>query len=74
MLVSELTERITEHDLQLYRSYVQKHGPLSPARMYDRPAALIAYLISKTSGGNPKSIADFMPFEQPRDTINFEDD
>lgn len=60
-------------DVQMLRMYTDKHGPLSPMRMYDRPAALIAYLISKTSGNDPKSIADFMPFEQPRDTITFED-
>ena len=64
---------MTYADVQTARQYTAKHGPLSPARMYDRPAALIAYLISKTSGNDPKSIADFMPFEQPRDTINFED-
>jgi len=65
---------MTHADVQMVRQYTAQHGPLSPARMYDRPAALIAYLISKTSGGDPKSIADFMPFQQSQDTIIFEDE
>ena len=57
----------------MVRQYTAQHGPLSPARMYDRPAALIAYYLLLANGGSPKSIVDFMPFEQHRDTINFED-
>ena len=64
---------MTLADLQTLRQYTEKHGPLSPMRMYDRPAALIAYYLKLYNGGAPKSLNEFMPFEQPRDTINFED-
>jgi hypothetical protein len=64
---------MTYADVQMVRQYTAQHGPLSPARMYDRPAALIAYYLLLSNGGSPKSLADFMPFEHQRDTINFED-
>lgn len=34
--------------------------------MHDRPAALIAYLLSAAHGGKPRGLADFMPrFSEP---------
>ncbi len=64
---------MTHADIQMARQYTSQHGPLSPARMYDRPAALLAYIVKQAMGDNPKSITEFMPFEQQRDTINFEE-
>lgn len=62
---SELKASLTYADVMLYRAYFLRHGPVSPVRMYDRPAALIAYLISKAHGGKPHGITDFMPFNTP---------
>lgn len=64
---------MTHADVQMVRQYTAQHGPLSPARMYDRPAALLAYIVQSAIGEKPKSIADFMPFEKQRDTIHFEE-
>ena len=64
---------MTHADVQMVLAYTAKNGPLSPMRMYDKPAALIAFLLSKSMGNDPKSPYDFMPFQQSRDTINFEE-
>lgn len=53
-------------EMQTYRAYTNKYGPLSVARMHDRPAALIAYIISKVNGNDPK-FSDFMPFGKKDD-------
>lgn len=64
---------MTHADYRMACEYTAQHGPLSPMRMYDRPAALIAFYLKLYSGGSPKSLSEFMPFQQPSDTINFED-
>lgn len=45
----------------LYQAYTAKHGPLSVARMHDRPAALVAHVLASCNGGRDLKLADFMP-------------
>lgn len=59
--VGELQERLTESEYFLWLRYRHKYGPLNPVRKYDRPAALVATLISNTNGGKSKPI-DFLPY------------
>lgn len=48
-------------EMQTYRAYTEKNGPLSVLRMYDRPAAVIAYMLARVNGNDVK-FSDYMPF------------
>ncbi|GAB3388102.1 phage tail assembly protein T [Lysobacter fragariae] len=59
---SQLQATLLYADVAMYRAYTAKHGPLSPVRMYDRPAALIAHVVGLNRFKKPPGIADFLPF------------
>lgn len=63
--ISELRRTLTHADFATYAAYTGKHGPLSTERMFDRPAALISYLLAKIHGGTPSGLGDFMPQFRP---------
>src|ERR1700753_2532030 len=68
--IAELQKKMSIKELNLWRAYRAKYGPLNPVRKYDRPAALICASMSAALGGNAK-IMDFMPFG--RDENDFEE-
>lgn len=45
----------------LWVKYRKKYGPLSPVRMYDRSAAIIAATINNAHGGKAKP-EDYIPY------------
>lgn len=59
---------MTFEDYQLYTAYTAKHGPLSVARMHDRPAALLAYMIATAAGARDAKLSDYMPHWHTEDT------
>lgn len=51
--------------------YRQKHGPMTDARRFDRPAALLATLYSQVHSKQAGSMIDFMPWtEEPATSID----
>lgn len=71
--IRELQSRMGVSEVALWVKYFKKHGPHSAVRKYDRPAALLAYVASRISGG--KSVmTDFMPFgREDEKEATFED-
>ena len=61
MTVDELKRRMTQREFMDWSAYVAEYGELSPMRMYDRPAALIAYTAQALKGGS-RTLADYMPW------------
>lgn len=51
---------MTQDEFDLWIAYRQKNGPMNAARYYDRPAALVAYMINRANGGKAE-FSDFMP-------------
>ena len=45
----------------LWTKYRKKYGPLSPVRLYDRGAAIIASTINNAHGGKAKP-EDYIPY------------
>lgn len=45
----------------LWTKYRRKYGPLSPVRLYDRGAAIIASTINNAHGGKAKP-EDYIPY------------
>jgi hypothetical protein len=48
-------------ELDVWIQYRNKYGPMNPVRMYDRGAAIIATLVSRSAGGKA-NVDDFLPF------------
>lgn len=59
--IGELQERMTVAEVGVWVAYRQKHGPMTDARRYDRPAAVLGSILSHAYGGKAKPI-DFMPW------------
>lgn len=57
--VGELQNSMTVGEVMLWNRYREKNGSLSPQRMYDRGAAVVASTISRVNGGKSK-VEDFM--------------
>lgn len=56
-----MQEKITESEWIIWSLYRRKYGPLNPVRKYDRPASLIATILSNVHGGKAK-MTDFQPY------------
>ena len=69
--MSELKASITHADKALYAAYTNKNGPLSMARKYDAPAALVAAVVAKGDGWQQEP-DDFMPYTEKRGEILFD--
>lgn len=61
MTVEELRQRMSQREFMDWSAYVAEFGELSPMRMYDRPAALVAYTAQAIQGGS-RTMADYMPW------------
>lgn len=63
---------MTVSEVALWAAYFKKFGPLNAVRMYDRPAALLAYVASRAVGGK-STMQDFMPFGREEKEATFDD-
>jgi hypothetical protein len=59
-------------EVHLWVAYRKKYGAMHDVRRYDRPAAIIASILSQAHGGKatPK---DFMPFGRNEEEITVQD-
>ncbi len=59
--ITEVKKSISYAEFLQWLSYRKKYGPMNDVRRYDRPAAILASILSQVNGGKlePK---DFMPF------------
>jgi len=57
----------------MWQAYMEKNGPLSPMRKYDRPAALVARTLNRVHGGDAEMI-DYMPFPKEEEKFATIDD
>lgn len=48
-------------EINVWTAYRKKYGPMNDVRRHDRPAALLAHIITSVYGGKAK-IKDFLPF------------
>ncbi len=71
--VGELQRRMSHAEFVRWCIYRRQFGPMNYERRYDRPAALLAYKYSQVHGGNPESIADFMPWSQDESVATLEE-
>lgn len=63
--VGDLKRRMSNVEFRGWIAYRDKWGPLSVVRRYDRPAALVAHLVSASNGGKGK-MRDMMPYPVER--------
>jgi hypothetical protein len=62
-MVSELQERMTLTEVDLWAAYRRKHGPLSPERKFDLGSAMTAATIVRVNGGKLNT-TDFLPYRR----------
>lgn len=69
--VGELQQRMSLAEYYQWVRYRNKNGQMNDVRRFDRPAALLAHLITCVASKNPKKINDFLPFgvEEKEPTI-----
>lgn len=54
-------------EVRIWESYRYKYGPMTPVRMYDFGAAMVAAQINNAHGGKAKP-KDFMPYFRQEET------
>ncbi len=70
--IAELQARMPLREVHVWLAYRNKYGPMSDVRRFDRPAALIASLISRAHGGKAE-LRDFMPFGIDQDAVSMDE-
>lgn len=70
--ITDLQVSMSMNEVKTWLLYRKKYGPLNPPRMYDRPAALIASILSKVYGGTAEQ-KDFMPWGQEEREATLDD-
>lgn len=59
--ITDLQSRMTLNEIKVWMAYRSKYGPMNDVRRHDRPAAILASILSHAHGGNAKN-KDFMPW------------
>lgn len=70
--IADLQSRMSMSELKLWSAYRKKYGPMNYVRQFDRPAALIASMISAANGGKAK-MNEFMPWGQSKKEATFDE-
>lgn len=61
--VTELQAHMPLSEVALWQRYRKQHGPLTYERMFDRPAALLAFIFSRAHGGKA-TMKDLLPYSR----------
>mgnify|MGYP003386545188 CR=1 FL=1 len=70
--IGELQSRMSMREVNVWLAYRDKYGPMNDVRRYDRPAAILASILSHAHGGKSPP-RDFMPFGQEEKETTVED-
>lgn len=70
--IAELQASINPKEMAVWYAYKKKYGPMNDVRRFDRPAALVASMISAANGGKAK-MNEFMPWGPGQKQATFED-